>query len=67
MPKEVTEQTLKFGFQYWFAKLVDIGKQIEPDKYNQDYINYMRGRYINVGISQLHVMVLKRQAQINTL
>ena len=59
------EQKQRFGFQYWFNQLIEIGKLIEPTKYTPDYVNFMRGKWVGVGISKLHQKVLQRKAELN--
>lgn len=55
---------LKFGFDYWLAELIDLGRQIEPHKYDAKYINYMKERWREVPLTMLHGAVSKRRREI---
>lgn len=63
MKSEETKQ--RYGFAYWFEKLVAAGKKIEPHKYNTDYVNKMRSAWSKQPITKLHLLTTQREQQAN--
>jgi hypothetical protein len=55
---------LQFGFAYWFKELLDVGKQIEPDKYTTDYIAKMEKAWKQQPLTKLQLKVIERRDEL---
>lgn len=58
---------LHFDFFYWIGELIDIGKKIQPEKYTQQYQEYIVTAWGNKPMTQLHQMCLSRRREFEQL
>lgn len=58
-------QKPKFGEAYWLDRLIEAGKQIEPEKYTEVYCETVRKAWAGKPLTRLHYTVRKRQIEIN--
>jgi hypothetical protein len=62
---ETTKQ--HYDFHYWIDELIKAGKQKDPDKYTEGYIEKLKRAWRGQPITDLHIKVVNRRKEILSL
>lgn len=52
-----------FDHTYWLAKLIHFGSGIQPEKYSDQYIQYLAKAWAGQPLTKLHHMVMQREKE----